>query len=61
MTPEQARRMLSIAKALDKQAARADEMSLTDSSGGEIGSMLGSYAEILRSQVEILLSPMRVE
>ena len=52
MTPEQIRRLLSIAKVLDKQAVRADELSLIDSCGGEIGSLLGTMANDLRLQAQ---------
>jgi hypothetical protein len=55
MTPEQIRLLLSISKVLDKQAARADALNLLDSSGGKIGSWLGSLAEDFRSQVKTAL------
>lgn len=59
MTPEQVRRMLSIAKALDTQARRADDLNLELKDGGIIGSLLGSMADEIRSTVRIAVSRYR--
>lgn len=52
MTPEKLRRMISVAKALRKQAERADEFDLKLANGAEIGSHLGTIADELESAVE---------
>ena len=56
MTPEQVRRMLSIAKALERQANRADEMNLELSDGGNIGALLSSMAGLIQETVRISLA-----
>jgi len=52
MTPERFRKIRSIAKQLNKLAAKADALDLTLPNGGIVGSLLGSCANDLEYMLQ---------